>query len=362
MAERANDGPTQETPAPRRYMPQLDGLRAIAVAMVAYFHWVPKEFHYGINFGYAGVQLFFVLSGFLITQILLDCRERNDKGYALRAFYARRFLRIFPLFYLVLAVAYVVDLPPVRESIHWHVTYLSNVCYFRTNSFHGAISHFWTLAVEEQFYVVWPAVVLWLPGRWLKPTVISLVLAGLVCRFATPSLFPESKMTSVLPICNFDSLGLGALLAFTMANRLPSHWLRPLFAALPIYAIVEISSRFGMDQAPARWLKHCALMLGFTWLIHRAAVGFTGLAGSVLEIGWLMYLGRISYGLYLIHNFAPLVIRPVTKSVGVAPDGLVYYAVLTAVTISVAAASWRFFESPLNGMKKWFPYSRRSPS
>ncbi|MEL6109669.1 MAG: acyltransferase [Planctomycetota bacterium] len=342
----------------RRYMPQLDGLRAIAVAMVAYFHWVPKEYHFGLSLGYAGVQLFFVLSGFLITQILLGCRDQSRKTEALGAFYARRFLRIFPLFYLVLAIAYVIDLPPIRESIHWHVTYLSNICYFRTDSFHGSISHFWTLAVEEQFYVLWPAVVLWLPMRWLKPFVTGVALFGLLSRFGTPYLFPASKMTSVLPICNVDSLGLGALLALTATGKMGDAWLRPLGLALPSYVLVEASMRLGWDIEPLKWMKHVALMLAFTWMIHRASQGFGGAVGRVLENETLMYLGRISYGLYLLHNFAPLVVRPLMKSVGVAPEGPLFYVSLIASTIGAAALSWHFFEKPLNGLKSRFPYQR----
>ena len=139
------------------HMPQLDGLRTLAVAAVIWSHWVPP-YQFGFEWGVMGVNLFFVLSGFLITGILLDSRagavRPGDRWFAIRQFYTRRVLRIFPLFYMTLALLVLVNVRPVRQTFLWHVCYLSNVYFFRQGAWIGQISHFWSLAVEEQFYGV----------------------------------------------------------------------------------------------------------------------------------------------------------------------------------------------------------------
>jgi len=166
MNDTANPIMTSTTDQTSSHMPQLDALRAFAVAGVAYFHWIPKKYHYSIPF-WAGVPLFFVLSGFLISSILIQCRHYGDPWFAMRAFYARRFLRIFPLFYSIIVAAYVLNLAPMRETVLWHVSYLSNFYFFFHQGWNGNVSHFWSLAVEEQFYLFWPAIVLFAPTQRL---------------------------------------------------------------------------------------------------------------------------------------------------------------------------------------------------
>src|SRR5687768_1429660 len=159
------------------YFRQLDALRALAVSMVIFSHW-PGYHHdmwsddlFWFN-GEIGVKLFFVISGFLITGILLDERikaDQNDLGKAslLKTFYIRRFLRIFPLYYATLFVAFVLGHPDVVASWKWQVTYLSNFFYAMRGEYLGEVSHFWSLAVEEQFYFVWPLIILFVPKKWL---------------------------------------------------------------------------------------------------------------------------------------------------------------------------------------------------
>ena len=121
------------------YMPQLDALRAIAVISVAFSHWVPKPFQAGLPFGSSGVQLFFVLSGFLITGILLRCRAYENPMKSLKGFYGRRFVRIFPLFYVTLLIVAILNLESIRDSIWWHVAYLSNFLFFWQQDWQGNI-------------------------------------------------------------------------------------------------------------------------------------------------------------------------------------------------------------------------------
>ena len=162
------------------HSPQLDGLRAVAVAAVAYSHWLP-DWQFGLPFG-AGVHLFFVLSGFLITRILLALRQAPDRGAAIARFYARRALRLFPAFYLVLGLAWIADVPLVRDTWAWHAAYLSNVRIASEAQWLGHVSHFWSLAVEEQFYLLWPWLLLATPARWLGAIVGGAMLAGPLVR------------------------------------------------------------------------------------------------------------------------------------------------------------------------------------
>lgn len=138
---------------------EIDFLRAYAVLAVIATH-SSRVVTVGIT-GYHGVLLFFVISGFLITGILLDARATNGPTRGiLTAFYARRFLRIFPIYYAVLFVAFVLGFQNVRAEIGWLLTYLSN-WYFASRGFTGPASHLWSLAVEEQFYLFWPGSFSW---------------------------------------------------------------------------------------------------------------------------------------------------------------------------------------------------------
>jgi hypothetical protein len=168
------------------YMPQLDGLRAFAVAAVVVYHFVPG----GWNFAaYLGVKLFFTLSGFLITGILLKAREtaeteNQNRTNVLGRFYVRRFLRIFPLYYFVVTVAWVIDLEPTRKIIVWLLTYTLNIRMAWQGYYEASFAHFWSLAVEEQFYLVAPWLVLFLPKKWIKPALIAVIAIGPLYRLS----------------------------------------------------------------------------------------------------------------------------------------------------------------------------------
>lgn len=159
------------------YVPQLDALRALAVTGVIVHHYVPAH-ELGI-LAIGGVKLFFVLSGFLITRLLLAARGDVERGRlgrvgAVGRFYARRALRIFPLYYVVVAVLVAVNLPPAREILPWLLTYTLNF-HMASHGYVDHFAHFWTLAVEEQFYAVWPWVVLFAPRRVLRPVMLALI-------------------------------------------------------------------------------------------------------------------------------------------------------------------------------------------
>jgi peptidoglycan/LPS O-acetylase OafA/YrhL len=310
-------------------LPQLDGLRAVAVILVMAFHFIPWVGDYA-PLGSIGVRLFFVLSGFLITRILLASRG-DDMAVALRSFYVRRSLRIFPLFYLVLAIAALINIGPVRNTIGWHVSYLTNVYLFDRGSWHGSISHLWSLAVEEQFYLVWPFVVLLVPERRLP-----IVIAAMVCVAPLSRMLIGGEMSSVLPLSCVDSLGAGALLALPSTRR--SMMSVGFLAGIPL---TITSLAFGNAIA-----FDFGVSLSAAWLVGRAAKGFAGRFGALLTARPVMYVGTISYGLYLYHGFMPYMLgRYISGFVDM--SWLAQFALLTIATLAIAAASWRFFEAPV---------------
>jgi peptidoglycan/LPS O-acetylase OafA/YrhL len=168
---------------------QLDGLRGLAVIAVVAHHYAEHFWHSsgGGPVALAAVRLFFVLSGFLITGILLRSKEEIDRGRqtmagALRIFYLRRALRIFPLYYLTIAIGVAANLPPAREILPWLCAYLVNVRVERTGEWVEVFSHFWTLSVEEQFYLFWPLLIFCVRRRHLPAVIVATVVLPLLLR------------------------------------------------------------------------------------------------------------------------------------------------------------------------------------
>jgi peptidoglycan/LPS O-acetylase OafA/YrhL len=356
-------------------MPQLDGLRTLAVAGVMCAHWW-NPYPLGFPAG-SGVLLFFVISGFLITGILLDCWAPADgpqaRWHGIRNFYARRFLRIFPLYYATLAGAALLNVEPVRQTILWHVSYLTNFYLFDCNQWAGRISHFWSLAVEEQFYLLWPTLVLFLSRRVLSRTILALVLLAPVFRVAVTLACPERTLVPVLTPSCFDALGIGALLAYTirepdgLARGLKvAGWL--LLAGVPGFLITWICHRRGIYAAVMGAIFPTFLAMIFGWLVLNAAKGFRGV-GRILAWKPVAYLGQISYGLYVFHYFAPWFVywllahlRFSEAQIERVTNQPVWNVIaMTILTVGGAALSWHLYEKPINNLKNRFAY-RQNPA
>lgn len=335
-------------------LPQLDGLRALAVTFVMAFHFIPGVDRFA-PLGSIGVRLFFVLSGFLITRILLrdslnlgsdpehNRSRRAAIGEALRRFYLRRSLRIFPVFYVVLAAAALINIGPVRSTIGWHVTYLTNAYLFERGAWHGSISHLWSLAVEEQFYLVWPLLVLTIAERRLAPVIAVMVIASPLSRVVV-----GGPMNSVLPTSCLDSLGAGALLALPATRELVIRIGKTV--GLPLIAAALALRYTGVDGVPLEVVLDLGVSLGSAWLVGSAAKGFRGAIGSALQLKSVVYVGTISYGLYLFHGFMPYVLgRYVPGFIQMAWPARAL--LLTAATFAVASVSWRVLEAPILTLK-----------
>lgn len=352
---------------PLRYMPQLDGLRALAVLAVFFDHWniAERRFFRWIEWGHLGVWLFFVLSGFLITDILLKSKDQIDAGHAgtwnsARIFYVRRFLRILPIYYLTLFVT-ALGISDIRRLFLWHVTYTTD---FWTALYPGAYPygiHFWTLGVEEQFYLAWPWLILLTPKRWLARVATFSIAIGVAYRAAYQggALGHTAVAALGLPLLgNVDKFAFGALLA--VLGRSPNSLSRTrlvrlgLWIGLPLVLAFEALYARNQSSRLVAMFSSAAAGLFFTWLIGGASQGFRGPGGWLLQSRALVYPGKISYGLYLFHPFVPLLFFRL--HVPLAESVWIRFLIYGTTTLVIGSASWYLFEGPINGLKRFFPY------
>lgn len=350
------------------YMPQLNGLRVVAVLLVTVQHWFPNELLRGIPYGKIGVQTFFVLSGFLIMGILLSNNKRSfgmphkerreyRKGLY-RAFYARRFIRIFPLYYLVLFGCLLV-FPLVRSDFPWHFFYLTNILAFLEGEWPPHMTHFWTLAIEEQFYLFVPLLAISLPIKLLPKVLAGIILMGLVGRIVLLQIGMNLISVQTFSLTAFDGLAIGSLLAYFKYHRNGSS-LHPQFRALALLSCVAFLGLLcflfcGNKLAVIFFSIFGATLFCFfiSWVILYLSEDHTGFV-SFLAIPPMIYFGKISYGIYVYHNFMQLAYRHITPDMPLFNSLIIRYLILLLMTLIVSSISWHFFENILNGIKGKF--------
>jgi peptidoglycan/LPS O-acetylase OafA/YrhL len=287
------------------------------------------------------------LSGFLITGILLeDLARSKTPGAAIRGFYIRRIFRLVPAFYAVLLVLALLGIGGIESSWPWHAAYLSN--FYMASG--GTESVLWTLAVEEQFYLLWPLVLILTPRKWLIPVAIGMILLAQVSKIV-PLAFGTRLSFYLLP-WQIDLLGIGclfAILSFRNGRRNQFEWFTRqnqwLLGVLGVFLFsLAVLDWFVHGGGIMRYLflnPLCALF--FAWLVLMCARGWTGWLKPVFDNPVLQYIGRISYGIYLIHNWMPDIVE---KFLGPLPK---YQAapIVVLLTFGICALSWRYFEQPL---------------
>ncbi len=228
--------------------------------------------------------------------------------------------------------------------------------------------HFWSLAVEEQFYLVWPFLVLLLANRTLLKVLIGMILIAPAFRIAMFWAGIDREMVHLLPFSSMDSLGIGALFAYLMRHPISTRWQTErvaklcLWLGLPGCLAFAVLERILDGSFVARSIGHFGLVLFYGWIVCTAATGFKGLVGSFLQVRPVAYLGKISYGLYVFHNFAAAAVLAFAAKIGLGealaslPLSLFSYALFTMI---LAMASWHLYEAPINKLKRYFPYTSK---
>ncbi|MDZ4794276.1 MAG: acyltransferase [Bacteroidota bacterium] len=355
--------------ADRHYYPALDGLRGMAILLVVVYH------NFGfINvffFGWLGVDLFFVLSGFLITDILL--KTLGQKGY-FRNFYIRRVLRILPLYYLCLILfLFIIPLLNSRFNVGyytdnqvWLWTFLQNWLYIindpdQTNT----LNHLWSVAVEEQFYLVWPLVMLLIKKPKYLLIFITLILAGVVglrlwiwtYHIADLAYFNLYTFTRVDGIC------IGCMVA--LLQRISPNFLKQrttfiiLFFAGLNFAFFFLNRKYDFSFPYLALAGYTTFAMMFGLLVNEAVTKETKLVNLLFNIPVLKFFGKISYGFYIFHWPLYLVLSPwLNDWISAFASGAVLKITVsllaTAAAIAISWFSYRYYETYFLKLKNRF--------
>lgn len=401
---RAPSAATAWPPLAGARIPALDGVRGLAILLVILFHHtlmpqptaVDRIYANLARLGWSGVDLFFVLSGFLITGLLVESR---GGAHYYRNFYARRTLRIVPLYYAFLFYVLVVCpwLWPdtglaamARRAMEgrseaWYWLYLSNIFFARDETFgHPNLAVTWSLAIEEQFYLVWPLVVALAGRRGLVRTCWALIATAFALRVLLVRADANWIAAYVLPMCRMDALASGALVALGMRSE---GWASPAVravwlgrarlvaaaAAIAVLAIWYAEDPFDDDY----WTEPIMQTAGYTTLAWGYAALVALAAGGpahswlvrFFSIAALRTLGKYSYALYLFHvpvrrfirdEYFPVASFP-TMFGSPLPGQLLFYIVATVPALALAWASWHLYERHWLRLAKSFPYARPAP-
>lgn len=352
----------------------LDGVRGIATLLVLVSHFLFADV-YGDRYwwsvaqcGWIGVDLFFVLSGFLITGILLHKKGRSDY---FRDFYRRRVLRIFPLYYFSILLSLIAILLIDREPHHavdgynslgWYLAFIpnfamawGNVWVWQTNWV--GLAHLWSLAVEEQFYILWPLVVLIVPRKWMLALLcLLLIYISPALREHTDLVFGDKSIAAyVLPYCRMDGLAFGSLLAVMNSSGWLTFkgWQKDLARDLMFVSGMFVFYILIAIETHWRETAIAAMFFGMVYL----SMSKDSKIKQLCEIPFFMHIGQFSYGMYVFHQMFRVIFETIFKKpliasgMPMAMAQIIYILICIAVSYGLARLSWRFIEERFIKMK-----------
>jgi peptidoglycan/LPS O-acetylase OafA/YrhL len=364
------------------YFEQLNGIRFIAVFLVLIDHWLiplnPFSF-----LGHLGVVIFFVLSGFLITRILFEnadsCRyNRSSPFVKMIRFIYRRSLRIFPIYFLLLIIGSFFSLSNFKDVSIWLISYTPNFYIITHNKWIGVWDHLWSLAVEEQYYLLFPYFVFFVSIARYPRLLVCMLLLGLGSRFGFYLMAShETKETYwmisyVNPLAAIDSFGLGGILAYlfhyqklVFEKLVSKSYLLPV--SLMLFIAVLVLSTHAIYVHDNIWEivfeRFFAGIFAF-FLIAQSLGNATWIFGRFLTLNWVSFLGQISYGIYLYHNVVynyyhvdgNTIIGYLAKffpNLSLEMPNFIFlkFGLSILIVISLASLSWFFIEKPINRFK-----------
>lgn len=353
------------------HFPQLDGIRFLAALSVLCGHWLIYQWLHSFNvfLGAAGVNLFFILSGFLITRILLVEKVVHQiHGFRLfKGFYIRRVLRIFPLYYLVIIIGLIIAIPGARETWDKLCLFILNVPNVKLEYWPAATyMHFWSLSAEEQFYLVFPFIMILTPVNKMKMVFGALFLLGILSRigvYLLPfSLYHKQWASNNITLCCFDSLSAGSLLAWYYCfqpEKLKQFVTNKLFIiSSTIVMLVFFFLKLRDEEAvlPNLFIRSAFSIVIFWVLGNLLLAKVPQPIETFLTNKRIVYLGKISYGIYVFHNFMPWLFTKLGIYKNFHLSIPFYFVCFGIVTVLLASISWKFFEKPINDLKKKFMY------
>ncbi|HEX4769184.1 MAG TPA: acyltransferase [Bryobacteraceae bacterium] len=342
-----------------KYIPELDGVRALTIGAV-FLHHISTHwrsclgpFAQAAVFGWVGVDVFFLLSGFLITAILLRAKPGLQ---ALKDFYVKRALRIWPLYYVLLGLM-CLEILVYRKSypVGLSVIFLQN--FLPSWPALGTFNQTWSLCVEEHFYLLWPLAVFFLPRRILPGVLVAVLCLSPVLRWYAIDHGIAPKLLYTASPFRFDSIALGSLIAFfTTKGTLSLNMMRRVGPAAAILGASLVTWIFlhqdEWGQLSVFVYSWLALASGGILLI---ALAFrNGAVGAFLRWSPLRYIGKISYGLYMLHPF-------VFGYIALKMKGSAGLAVALLISFVAAMSSWHFMETPILRLKNRLTGTHRNP-
>ncbi|MES2760693.1 MAG: acyltransferase [Bacteroidota bacterium] len=345
------------------YFKQIDTLRFFAILLVLMSHWL-----YGLpgierlRLSSIGVDLFFVISGFLISLQLYSFKKAVDEnkeslGKTLKVFYMRRILRIFPLYYFIVIVSALFNTGEIRDALPWNMAYMSNFYFIKIQHWASTFSHFWSLSVEEHFYVFWPFIVLFLRKKYLPYIFVIISIVAVVFRYICFSETQNLFVVNIHTVSCLDLFMTGSALAYIytyhqaffvklFSNIIYRYIILGCFIVL-YYILV---ARF--DFVSFNWVFQRSLLgVIYASVIGFLVIGIKGAVGRVLENNYLIHLGKLSYAIYLTHNFVPgILLKMNNMGIPFYVEFLIYFI----VTLVICEVLHRLIEKPVRSLNKYF--------
>ncbi len=346
------------------YLPQFDTLRGVAVCIILFDHFgaklpgfpLPDSYHLGV----IAVRFFMVLSGYFITLSLLNRRGQiEDKSHNIKsiltAFYLNRFARIAPAYFIFILIGLALGLGEMRHQIGWLFTFTINFYIALQDYWPDAISHLWSLCVQEQFYLVWPILILIVPRNLTLPCIVLVALGGILFRAHCISSDATIMARWVLPASCLDSLAAGAIAAWLRKYTGIEPWFRNnvfciLLGFISILCLVfAFTLRSGDLHSYKSILAEPLEAFSMAFITLRVSYGLNGNLGKLLCFPILVGLGQISYGLYIYHILVSIICDTFIPAKFIwtvqIPEYRIFF--LTTITILCAWLSWTKIEKPI---------------
>ncbi len=363
------------------YFKQLNGIRFIAVFLVLLDHWLVPILP--IPLGHLGVVIFFVLSGFLITRILFlnvdEIQQTKSSAWPkIFRFIYRRSLRIFPIYFILLFIGLSFNISNFKELWPWLISYTPNIYIMVKSQWLGTWDHLWSLAVEEQYYLIFPYFILFLTKKKYVRLFIFMICLGILSRLIFFLIAPHEMIerdwmfSYVNPISAIDCFGMGGLLAyfyhydynFFLKIAEKKYLLEISLTAVFISLFLSNYSKYTYDNIWFSIIERSISAIFSYFLIMIALMERNNNLGRLLENKVVVYLGSISYGVYLYHNLVYNYYHLNGNTIwGYLSNNFTYLNSLNAesillkfvinflLLIGIASFSWFYIEKPINRFK-----------